>query len=146
MKLRYFNINDFDSPDLKGSGGFMKVYVLQALDNARHWIEVNWNRRGKKRIVFIVPSGYRTDSHNEKVGGKPDSSHLKGLAVDIAYKNTFDAFVMLIALAMHGFFRFGIDTKRKFIHADMDKTKNPSIWTYNRGLLSILGINKNEDE
>ena len=29
---------------------------------------------------MAINSGYRTPEHNEKVGGKPGSSHIKGLA------------------------------------------------------------------
>ena len=35
-----------------------------------------------KRPV-IVTSGYRTKTHNSRVGGKPDSAHLYGVAADI---------------------------------------------------------------
>ena len=39
-------------------------------------------------IPFIITSGYRCQNHNDKVGGKPNSAHTTGQAVDIAFKNS----------------------------------------------------------
>jgi len=142
----YFKIADFDSPDKKGSGSQMSMTVLRAIVNARLWVEYNWNRRGKKRIVFIISSAVRTPFWNTEVGGTSSSSHLKGLAVDIIFKSYTEAFVIVIALALQGFTRFGINFRDKFIHADMDPDKNPSVWFYNTGFLRLLGIGKNKEE
>ena len=35
----------------------------------------------------IISSGYRTPSHNAKIGGSPKSKHLSGMAADIYVKN-----------------------------------------------------------
>ena len=77
MKLKHFDLYEFDSPDVQGSGQLMSEKLLKTLDEIR---EVY----GKP---IIINSGYRTEAHNAKVGGKmPDangiggSSHLKGLA------------------------------------------------------------------
>ena len=84
MKMKYFNYEEFDSPDVQGSGQLMNEQLLHMLDAAR-------KEYGKP---IIINSGYRTEAHNEKVGGKPNSSHLKGLAVDIACKNSLDRAIM----------------------------------------------------
>jgi hypothetical protein len=148
MNLMYFEYSEFDSKDLKGSGYQMDTRCLFALEEARDWVELNWNRRGKSRIVFNIRSGYRTPSHNRRIGGVEDSSHTKGLAVDIGYKNLLEAFVIVISLAMHGFFRFGISFSGKFIHADIDDSKPVSVWGYPNKVMKVLGLNffnKTED-
>lgn len=80
-------------------------------------------------IPFIINSAYRTPEHNAKIGGSPNSSHLKGLAVDISVTNSTQRFIVLKALLDVGFTRIGIaDT---FIHVDLDKDKSQQvIWTY----------------
>jgi len=95
-----------------------KTFLLR-LDEARE-------RAG---IPFIINSAYRTPEHNAKIGGKPNSSHLKGLAVDISVTNSRQRFVILESLIKVGFNRIGIaDT---FIHVDLDKEKSEKVvWTY----------------
>ncbi len=95
-----------------------KTFLLR-LDEARE-------RAG---IPFVINSAYRTPEHNAKIGGKPNSSHLKGLAVDISVTNSRQRFIVLNALLEVGFTRIGIaDT---FIHVDLDSSKSKEvIWTY----------------
>ena len=59
----------------------------------------------------------------------PNSSHIKGLAVDISVKDSRTRFIILDALIKVGFNRIGIaDT---FIHVDDDRNKACGvIWTY----------------
>ena len=73
LKLKYFNLTEFDSPDEVGSGYRMDKDFLYRLDTAR----------GIAGIPFKINSGYRTESHNAFVGGRVGSIHKKGLAVDI---------------------------------------------------------------
>ena len=95
-----------------------KTFLLR-LDEAR---ERAW-------IPFVINSAYRTPEHNAKIGGKPNSSHLKGLAVDISVTNSRQRFIVLNDLLEVGFTRIGIaDT---FIHIDLDNEKSKEvIWTY----------------
>ena len=122
--MRNFNTNEFDSPDLKGSGAKMDSCFLEMLDNARDIAG----------IPFKINSGYRTLEHNiaiyKKLGKKPiKSSHLKGLAVDIACKDSRARFVIVSALKDAGFTRIGISNS--FIHVDSDSDKAQDvIWTY----------------
>lgn len=97
----------------------MNADFLNKLDEAREIAN----------IPFIINSAYRSPEHNAKIGGKPNSSHLKGLAVDISVTNSRQRFIVLNALLNVGFTRIGIaDT---FIHVDLDNGKSKDvIWTY----------------
>jgi len=117
--LKYFSHDEFDSPDELGSGKHMDHDLLVMIDRARALY-------GKP---IVVTSGFRTETHNEKVGGVASSSHLKGLAIDVACVRSKDRFEMLTALLEVGFNRIGIAST--FIHVDVDKNKSQNvIWTY----------------
>jgi uncharacterized protein YcbK (DUF882 family) len=117
--MKYFKLSEFDSPDLPGSGAEMNQEFLHMLDAAREIY-------GKP---MHVNSGYRTESHNKKVGGVNSSSHLKGLAADISCKSSSDRFNMVQAFIKVGFKRIGVASG--FIHIDNDKDKSQDVmWTY----------------
>ena len=121
MAFTYFAITEFDSPDEAGSGFNMNKHFVELLDQAR----------GIAGCPFRVSSGYRTQEHNKKVGGRVNSSHCKGLAVDLLYKNNNELYLILNALMKVGMTRFGISFKSNFIHVDMDISKvQNTIWTY----------------
>tara|TARA_R100001086_G_scaffold200132_1_gene116424 strand:- start:1340 stop:1702 length:363 start_codon:yes stop_codon:yes gene_type:complete len=119
--LRYFEYSEFDSPDLPGSGKmYMDLVFLEILDQVR--------------FMFCEPiyinSGYRTKKHNDSLpNSSPDSSHLKGLAVDIKCTNSRDRYTLINLFITHKVTRFGIS--KNFLHVDMDKSKAQNlIWTY----------------
>ena len=122
--MRNFNLKEFDSPDLSGSGLNMDKDFLSMLDNARDIA----------KTPFKITSGYRTKEHNiaiyKKLGKKPiESSHLKGLACDIACSDSRARFLIINALLEAGFTRMGISDS--FIHVDSDSDKAQNvIWTY----------------
>jgi len=117
--MKYFKLDEFDSPDLPGSGNIMDECFLQMLDNARELY-------GKP---MRVNSGYRTKEHNAKIGGVKNSSHILGLAADISCKSSSDRFDMLNAFMQAGFKRIGVASS--FIHVDTDENKSQNIiWTY----------------
>ena len=126
MNLKHFTINEFDSPDLPNSGLNMDNDFLQMLDMAREIAN----------IPFKINSGYRTEEYNDtlykRLGRKQNatkSSHTVGKAVDIAYTNSRERWIIISALQKAGFNRLGI--AKTFVHADSDETKSPNvIWTY----------------
>ena len=124
MVLNYFNFQEFDSPDEIGSGmpieqgGKMDKEFLFKLDEARMMAGT----------PFKITSGYRTEAHNKKVGGVKGSSHTKGCAVDIAINSGLQRSVIVCALAKAVFTRIGI--AKTFVHVDLDKEKQQSIWLY----------------
>jgi uncharacterized protein YcbK (DUF882 family) len=118
-KVKYFNYSEFDSPDVQGSGQLMDKILLEMLDEVRD----------KFDKPIHITSGFRTPAHNEAVGGVETSSHLKGLAVDIACKNSTDRFDLINCLLDVGFSRIGV--AKTFIHADIDPNKSIGVmWTY----------------
>ena len=116
--MKYFKQIEFASPDKKGSGALMHKGMLLALDNARELADTPFN----------INSGYRTVKHNKAEGGKYDSSHLIGWAVDISCKTSVNREKIIRGLILAGFKRIGI--AKTFIHADMDPDKPDCIWLY----------------
>jgi uncharacterized protein YcbK (DUF882 family) len=97
----------------------MDADFLAKLDEAREYAN----------IPFVINSAYRSPEHNARVGGKPTSSHLKGLAVDISAKDNSTRGIILDALRAIGFNRIGI--AKTFIHVDMDTEKSQNVtWLY----------------
>jgi len=122
--MKYFTLDEFDSPDLPNSGINMDANFLSMLDDARHMAD----------IPFKINSGYRTKEHNieiyRRLGKKPiDSAHLKGKAADISCSGSRERWIIITALQDAGFNRIGI--ANNFIHVDSDENKSPNvIWTY----------------
>jgi len=119
VDLKYFSIEEFESPDHKGSGINMQQSFLVLLDQARDIAG----------IPFKITSGYRTKEHNAKVGGVPNSSHTKGYAADIAITSSLQRYTILNALLKVGFNRVGISDT--FLHVDNDPDKLANVlFTY----------------
>lgn len=118
MNFKFFSLSEFDCPSLDGSGVNMDSQFLTKLEQAREIAG----------IPFKITSGYRTKEHNAEVGGVPNSSHLIGVAADIAVSSGADRYIILNALIKAGFKRIGI--AKTFIHCDTDDSKSNSVWTY----------------
>lgn len=81
--------------------------------------------RGEIGIPMVINSGYRTKEHNKSVGGRRNSSHLRGYAADIHCTNSRYRFLLISKLIEKGINRIGVyDT---FIHADVDDKKSPNV-------------------
>lgn len=93
----------------------LNIKLIQMLDRARELAE----------IPFRLTSTLRDEKHNIEVGGVSDSSHLKGLAVDISCETDLNRFKIITALLLVGFKRLGI--YQHHIHADIDATKSQNI-------------------
>lgn len=99
--------------------GNMDLDFLAKLDEAREIAD----------IPFKINSAFRTPEHNAKIGGKPNSSHLRGLAVDIRAADSRTRFIILEALIKVGFNRIGI--AKTFIHVDLSEDKAQKVvWVY----------------
>lgn len=114
-----FRLSEFDSPDSPGSGYRMQPSTLLLLQKTRELADT----------PFVITSGYRTRSHNKRVGGVKGSSHTKGYAVDVRCRKSQDRYKILNAALQAGFNRIGISGQ--FIHLDNDPNKVQNvIWTY----------------
>ena len=110
-ECKFFKSSEFDSPDAPGSGKNMQHSTLLMLCQARKI----------SGVPFVINSGLRTIEHNKAVGGVANSAHLKGYASDIATPNGKNQILILRALRLAGFKRFGV--YNNFIHVDNDPSK-----------------------
>ncbi|RAZ57416.1 D-Ala-D-Ala carboxypeptidase family metallohydrolase [Campylobacter hyointestinalis] len=85
--------------------------------------------REHAKIPFIINSAYRCEEHNKAVGGAKNSKHLKGLAVDIAYKDSIELHKIIKSiLDFDTLGKSRILIYKSFVHFDYDlATKEPII-------------------
>jgi len=96
-------------------------------------LETLRRRYGK---AIKVTSGYRCEKYNKKIGGVSKSSHMFGLAADIACPTDINRYKLLKSIFIGDdnnkdilFNRIGIGSY--FIHIDIDGTKNSErVWGY----------------
>lgn len=115
--MKYFKIEEFVCKCGCGQAP-MSEDLLKRLDTAR----------GLAGIPFRINSGFRCKKHNSAVKGSKNSSHLRGLAADIACTSDRDRFILVEALIESGFTRLGVH--ERFIHVDVDSDKGSAIWFY----------------
>jgi len=85
--------------------------LVQILDKAREL----------SGTTYKITSGYRSKEKNKQVGGVPNSSHTKGLAVDLACTDNIKRTLMLKGLYNCGSDLF-IEICKSHIHVDIDKS------------------------
>jgi uncharacterized protein YcbK (DUF882 family) len=91
----------------------MSPILLGMLDGARELAGV----------PFVITSAFRCKTHNANEGGRDQSAHLFGYAVDIVAADNHSRFRIVYGLIHAGFTRIIIYKDKKFIHADIDGTK-----------------------
>jgi uncharacterized protein YcbK (DUF882 family) len=77
---------------------------------------------------MTIVSGFRCPANNNACGGKPNSQHLLGLAVDILVISDGHRFQLVKALLDSGFKRIGIG--KSIVHADIGDVPGFVLWTY----------------
>ncbi len=76
-----------------------------------------------------ISSACRCVSWNEKCGGKLNSAHTRGYALDLVCGNSRNRYNLILELVKE-FNRIGISSDG-FIHVDIDPSKDPNVcWLY----------------
>lgn len=101
----------------------INVVLVQMLQKARDLI---CKEIGKDYPIKIL-SGCRCIEHNKHEYGSPTSSHINGLAADIAL-DSYHKQIVLNAFREVGFKRIGIGNH--MVHVDVDNSKPDAVWFY----------------
>lgn len=79
-------------------------------------------------VPIHITSGYRSPSHNAKVGGAKNSYHMKGMAADVVAKGVDPKRISQYA-ELIGIRGIGCYENKKFTHIDTRTSK--TLWIYN---------------
>lgn len=121
MKLKYFKPHEFACKCGKCGKGFeqMDENLLRMLDDLRE----------KAGIPLVLSSAYRCPEHNGSLKeAVPNSSHTKGMAVDIRCTDSSSRFKILKAAFEVGFRR--IEPRSVWVHLDVDPDKPQDVVFY----------------
>lgn len=86
--------------------------------------------RQTAKTPFKINSGARCIKHNSQYDKDGTSSHVKGIAADIAYDSELNLVKIIHALTLTGVTRIGVNEKKKFVHIDVDFEKPSLIFSY----------------
>ena len=115
----------FDKSEMECNCGKCKNQVNISPDLIERLEAIRW-RIGRP---ISITSGVRCPEYNKEVGGKPTSSHLKGLAVDIEIDGSLHRMKFVDEAIDAGVRRMGIGSN--FIHVDIDLEKPQDVmWVY----------------
>ena len=130
--MKYFKTSDFTCKCGCGKNN-ISTGLTALLDELREKIDT----------PIIINSGCRCVSHNKAVGGKMNSAHVDGLAVDIKVNNSPMRFKIISTACKLGFVRIGIG--ETFIHLDIDLVLTGRIRSsrLTRKVIIVCGITKN---
>lgn len=97
--------------------------------------------RDKLNVPVTIASGFRSASYNTKIGGSPNSRHMKGKAGDIKVKNIHPLDIAIVAEKC-GFRGIGVYTYNDdwFVHVDVRDYKSYWVQLSNGQLLSVASL------
>jgi len=117
-KIKYFRMEEFDSPDQPGSGEIINEELVKMLDLMRMFY----------KSPIKINSGVRSEKENKRVKGSKNSAHLKGYAVDIPVHDSHARFKLLTLAYVVGFRRIGVYASH--LHLDIDPDKPQEVIWY----------------
>lgn len=112
MELKYFKDSDFRCRCGQCDETCKEDFCYR-LDMARGFSEVPYRLSSPARCAYW----------NNHEDGSSTSSHLKGIAADIKFRNSHEKFRIIYGLIRAGFKRIGINDDDSFIHVDYDLDK-----------------------
>lgn len=115
--MNYFSESEFKCGDEPCFDKMNKKFITK-LERARSF----------SLTPYKITSSWRSVEHNKKVGGSRTSSHLRGLAVDIAAPTSSDKYEIIKSL-LRVFTRIGVGSNYLHVDADFSKAQNV-VWTY----------------
>lgn len=117
----HFNLEEFRS----GDGAVMPTGVPDNLKKTAEMLEIL--RAALGGVPLMVLSGYRSPEWNARVGGAPDSFHIRGMAADVASKTLSPQQVQSVALDLQNQGRIGgVGLYPGFTHVDWGPKRS---WT-----------------
>lgn len=112
----HFNTDEFLCPCQEcAMPGMKRVPISKTLVKMLEEIRVYFDKPMK------INSGVRCLNHNAMIGGRPKSSHLQGLAADVAISGSNDRDRLVELSYKAGFLRRGVYSS--FVHLDVDIDK-----------------------
>jgi uncharacterized protein YcbK (DUF882 family) len=111
----HFNLKEFECRD----GSETPPDIITNLQELAENLEII---RAEIGYPIEIVSGYRSPSHNKKVGGAKDSQHLTGKAADIIArdKSPYDLFAIISKLQMEGRIKLGgLHLYSGYVHFDI---------------------------
>lgn len=133
-RVYWERLPDFGEAEFRDGGPEPHIDFLRKLQLARSICRDLCYEKGYSDIPFAINSGSRSETKNQQVGGKPDSTHLYGRACDIEAESSRARFFIVKSLLLAGFTRIGIGDG--FVHVDdgerLDEIeKDPDVlWLY----------------
>lgn len=115
----HFSLKEFQSKDLAAFPSEVEDNLLELSEN----LEALRAHLGKP---IIITSGYRSPSHNERIGGAKNSQHVLGKAADIKVEGYSPRVVynMIELLIKYGKMKEGgLGLYKSWVHYDIRGTK-----------------------
>lgn len=117
---KYFKREEFDSPDLVGSGNKMSLEFVKFL----------YNMRNVLGFPLVISSGYRTEDYQSKHGGTKGkiSDHTQGEGVDIKCDDSHQRYKILQYCFDNGVKRIEVCDKHVHIGYSTTLPQEVCVW------------------